>query len=102
VPPGSLAGNENLTSIELLVAARIPPLKVIQIATQNGAEALGIPNDRGTIAVGKRADLIVIDGNPSIDIKDIRKIDVVFKNGIGYDPVALRQSAIATIGGPRP
>jgi imidazolonepropionase-like amidohydrolase len=102
VPPGSLAGNENLTSIELLVAAGIPPLKVIQIATQNGAEALGIANDRGTIAVGKRADLIVIDGNPSIDIKDIRKIDVVFKNGIGYDPVALRQSAIATIGGPRP
>jgi len=102
VPPGSLAGNENLTSIELLAEEGIPPLDVIRIATLNGAEALGISDDRGTVAVGKRADLIVIDGNPSVDIKDIRHIDLVFKNGIGYDPAALRQSAVGTIGGPRP
>lgn len=102
VPPGSLAGNENLTSMELLVEAGIPPLNVIQIATQNGAEALGIANDRGTIALGKRADLIVISGNPAIDIQDIRNIEIVFKNGIGYDPVALRQSVVGAIGGPRP
>lgn len=102
VPPGSLAGNEDLTSIELLVEAGVPPLAVIQIATQNGAEAMDIADDRGTITVGKRADLIVIDGNPSIDIKDIRNVDIVFKNGIGYDPVALRQSVIGSIGGPRP
>lgn len=101
-PPDSLAGEQNLTSIELLVEAGIPALKVIQIATQNGAEALNVANDRGTVTVGKRADLIVIDGNPSEQIKDIRKIVIVFKNGIGYDPVALRQSAIGTIGGPRP
>jgi imidazolonepropionase-like amidohydrolase len=102
VPPGSMAGNENLTSIELLAEAGIPPLDVIQIATRNGAEALGISNDRGTIAVGKRADLIVINGNPAIDIRDIRNIEIVFKNGLGYDPVALRESVIGAIGGPRP
>jgi imidazolonepropionase-like amidohydrolase len=102
VPPGSLAGNENLTSIELLVGEGIPPLSAIQIATQNGAEALNIADDRGTVAVGKRADLLVIDGNPATNIEDIRKIEIVFKNGIGYDPVALRQSAIGSIGGPRP
>jgi len=102
VPPDSIAGNENLTAIELLVEAGIPPLNVIQIATHNGAEALGIANDRGTIAAGKRADLIVINGNPAVDIKDIRNIEIVFKNGIGYDPVALRQSVVGAIGGPRP
>jgi len=102
VPPGSLAGNENLTSIELLAEEGIPPLDVIRIATLNGAETLGISDDRGTVAVGKRADLIVIDGNPSLNIKDIRHIDLVFKNGIGYDPAALRQSAMGTVGGPRP
>ena len=102
VPPGSLAGNENLTSIEMLVEAGIPPVNVIQIATENGARAMGIVNDRGTIAVGKRADLIVINGNPAIDIRNIRNIETVFKNGIGYDPVALRQSAMGAIGGPRP
>jgi len=102
VPPGSLAGYEDLTSIELLVEAGIPPLKVIQIATQNGAEALNMANDRGTVAVGKRADLIVINGDPSVDIKDIRKIEIVFKKGIGYDPISLRQSSVGSIGGPRP
>lgn len=102
VPPGSLAGNENLTSIELLAEEGIPPLDVIRIATRNGAEALSIADDRGTIAVGKRADLIVIDGNPAMNIRDIRHIELVFKNGIGYDPAALRQSALGTIGGPKP
>lgn len=100
VPPGSLAGNEDLTAIELLVEAGIPPLNVIQIATQNGAEALNVADDRGSIVVGKRADLIVIDGNPSTNIRDIHNINIVFKNGVGYDSAALRRSAIGTIGGP--
>jgi len=100
VPPGSIAGNEDLTSMELLVKAGIPPLNVIQIATENGAKAMGLADDRGTIAVGKRADLLIIDGNPATDIGDIRKIQTVFKNGVGYDPVALRKSVMGLIGGP--
>lgn len=97
---GVLPGYSNLRAIELFVEAGIPPLEAIKIATQNGATAMGIADDRGTIEVGKRADLIVFDGDPSVEIKDIYKIEMVFKKGIGYDPVALKKSAIGTIGGP--
>lgn len=61
---------------------------------------MGIADDRGTVEVGKRADLIIIDGDPSVDIKDIYKVDRVFKKGIGYDPQALKDSVKGTIGMP--
>ena len=96
----TLPGYGSLMSIELLADAGIPPLEVIKIATQNGAQAMGVLDDRGTIALGKRADLLVIKGDPSVDIKAIHKIETVFKNGIGYNPEALRKSAIGTVGGP--
>lgn len=98
--PGTLPGYGSLRSIELLAEAGIPPLEVIKIATQNGAEAMGVLDDRGTITVGKRADLIIINGDPSIDIKNIYKIEAVFKKGVGYDPVALRKSVVGKVGGP--
>lgn len=96
----TLPGHDSLMSIELLVDAGIPPLAVIKIATQNGAQAMGIAKDRGTIEVGKRADLLVIKGDPSVDIKAIHNIETVFKNGIGYNPAALKNSAVGTVGGP--
>ena len=97
---GNLAGFANLKSIELLVDAGIPSLEAIKIATHNGAMALGILNDRGTIEIGKRADLIIVNGDPSEDIRDIYKIETVFKAGIGYDSDAIKQRLIGTIGGP--
>ena len=97
---GTLAGYGSLSTIELLVKAGISPLGAIKIATQNGAEAMGVADDRGTIAPGKRADLIVINGNPATNIKDIHNIEIVFKDGIGYDPVALKNSVVGSIGGP--
>ncbi len=97
---GVMAGYSNLKSLEILTEYGIPPLEVIKIATHNGAESLGVLEDRGTIEVGRRADLLVIKGDPSKDIKDIYNIETVFKKGIGYDPEALKKSAIGTIGGP--
>ncbi|MDG1820225.1 MAG: amidohydrolase family protein [Porticoccaceae bacterium] len=97
---GVLAGYDNLRALELLVEAGIPPMEVIKIATHNGAVSIDLLDDRGTIAVGKRADLLIIGGNPDVDIKDIQQLETVFKNGIGYDVEALRKSAIGTIGGP--
>lgn len=97
---GTLPGYGSLSAIELLVKAGIPPIRAIKIASYNGAEAMGVLHDRGSIAVGKRADLIIINGNPSVDINTIHNIDMVFKNGIGYDPVKLKESADASIGGP--
>ena len=98
--PGVIAGYGNLRAIELLAKAGIPPLEVIKIATQNGAEVMGIAADRGIIEIGKRADLIVVNGDPSSDISAIHNIETVFKNGIGYNPEALKESVKGTVGGP--
>ncbi|MDG1818254.1 MAG: amidohydrolase family protein [Porticoccaceae bacterium] len=95
---GTVAGWSNLRAIEMLAEGGIPLLEVIKIATHNGAEALDLLNDRGTIEVGKRADLLVIDGDPSKSIYDIQKIETVFKNGVGYDPTALKKSILGTVG----
>ena len=97
---GTLPGYGSLSAIELLVKAGIPPIHAIKIASYNGAEAMGALHDKGSIAIGKRADLIIINGNPSVDINTIHNIDMVFKNGIGYDPVKLKERAGASIGGP--
>ena len=49
------------------------------------ARAISARDDIGTIAAGKRADLVVVDGNPARDIHDIEKVETVFKDGVGYD-----------------
>ena len=97
---GTLPGYSNLKSIEWLVEAGIPPLAVIKIATLNGAKAMDIADDRGSLEVGKRADMIVIDGDPSVDISAIHQIEQVFKKGLAYDPQALKASVKGKIGGP--
>ena len=97
---GVLAGYGNLRSLELLADAGIPALDVIKMATLNGAKVIGIEQDRGTIEVGKRADLIVIAGNPLENIADVHKIETVYKKGIGYDPQALKDSVKGAVGGP--
>lgn len=61
--------------------AGIPTHAVIKAATINGAKWLGKENDFGTIEVGKRADLVLIDGNPLNDMKDIEKVALVIKQG---------------------
>jgi imidazolonepropionase-like amidohydrolase len=96
---GTLAGYGTWKAIELLVQADgFSPLEAIKIATLNGATALGIDQTTGTIDVGKNADLLVIDGNPSKNISDIRKVLFVFKNGVGYDSKKLFQSVKGKVG----
>ena len=67
--------------LEILVEASIPPLEVIKIATRNGAQALGIEEDVGTIEPGKQADMIVLSENPLDDISNTKKIEAVINNG---------------------
>ena len=74
---------------ELLVAAGIPPLDVIRMATRNGADALGILNEAGTIEVGKSADLVVLTADPLVAITNTRKIERVFLRGRSFEPVQL-------------
>ena len=78
--------------IELLVAAGFTPLEAIRIGTLNGATYLGLADRIGSIAPGKNADLVVVRGDPSRDIRDIEQVEIVFKDGVGYDSAALLRS----------
>jgi imidazolonepropionase-like amidohydrolase len=77
---------------ELLVEAGFSPLEAIKIATLNGAVYLGKEKEIGSIAAGKNADLVVIKGDPSKQISDIENVEIVFKDGIGYDSRKLLDS----------
>jgi len=60
--------------------------------------AMGFQDKIGTIEIGKTADLLVIDGDPSKDISDLRKVQYVFKNGVGYDSKKLFESVKGNVG----
>ena len=89
---GILAGFGDQREVELLVEAGFTPLEAIHIATANGAQFLGEADRIGTIAPGKAADLVVIKGDPSQKIEDIENAEIVFNDGIGYDPAKLIDS----------
>jgi len=95
---GVIPGYSDQRQIELLVGSGFTPLEAIRICTLNGATYLGRTKDIGSIAVGKQADLVVIDGNPVANIADIRKVQMVFKQGVGYDPAKLIASVKGKVG----
>ncbi len=87
-----LAGTDGLPGftlqreLELYVKAGMTPAQALQIATWNGAKYSRTMDDRGSVTVGKRADLILVDGDPTQNISDIRKVALVIKNGTAYSP----------------
>ena len=95
---GALAGFGDQRQTELLVEAGFTPLEAIHIATQNGAEFLGEGERIGTLRPGKRADIVVIKGDPSQKIEDIENVELVFKDGIGYDSQKLIHSVEGAVG----
>jgi enamidase len=95
---GVIPGYSNQRTVELLVESGFTPLEAIKIATLNGAEYLGRHKTVGSIAVGKQADLIVIAGDPSSTIADVRKVELVFKQGIGFDSARLIASVSGRVG----
>src|SRR5437899_2630332 len=95
---GVLAGFGDQREVELLVEAGFTPLGAIHIATANGAQYLGESDRIGTIASGKQADLVVIRGDPSGKIEDIENVEIVFKDGIGYDSAKLIESVRGVVG----
>jgi imidazolonepropionase-like amidohydrolase len=78
--------------IELLVEAGFTPVEAIRIATFNGAVYMGKEKQIGSIAAGKNADMVVIKGDPSKKISDIENVEIVFKDGVGYDSQKLLHS----------
>jgi imidazolonepropionase-like amidohydrolase len=82
----------------LLVEAGFTPLEAIRIATLNGATYLNRQATIGSIATGKNADLVVVKGNPAVAISDVEKVEIVFKDGIGYDSTKLFESVKGRFG----
>ena len=90
---GTLPGFGDQREVELLVDSDgFTPVEAIKICTLNGATYLDQQAKIGSIAPGKNADLVVINGNPAADINDIEKVEIVFKDGIGYDSAKLFES----------
>ena len=82
-------GWSTLRELQLLVHAGLSPLEAITAATGNSARALNVESERGTIAAGKLADLVLVDGAPHRDIADILKIERVFLGGRELDRARL-------------
>jgi imidazolonepropionase-like amidohydrolase len=87
-----LPGFGDQRAIELLVEAGFSPVEAIKIATLNGAVYMGRDKQIGSIAAGKNADLVVIKGDPSKQISDVENVEIVFKDGVGYDSRKLLDS----------
>jgi enamidase len=95
---GVVPGFSDQRQIELLVEAGFTPVEAISIATLNGARYLGQDNRIGSIATGKQADLVVLLGDPASTIGDVRRVETVFKQGVGYDPQKLVESVRGQVG----
>jgi imidazolonepropionase-like amidohydrolase len=83
---------------ELLVEAGFSFPQAIKICSLNAAEYLGRDKETGTIETGKRADLVLINGDPTKDVKAMRNTEIVFKNGVGFDSKKLFDSVKEKVG----
>jgi imidazolonepropionase-like amidohydrolase len=81
-----IAGFTLQREMELYVQAGITPSQVLQIATLTAAKFARVLDDRGSITPGKRADVILVDGDPTEDIAAIRRVALVIKGDVAYYP----------------
>jgi imidazolonepropionase-like amidohydrolase len=96
----TLPGFGDQRELELLVEAGLEPVEAIKVATLNGARALGREREIGTVAPGKHADLVLVKGDPARNIADIEQVELVFKDGVGYDSRKLIESVTRSGGHP--
>jgi len=82
----ALAGFTLQRELELYVQAGLTPLQTLQVATYNGAKYARVLDDRGVVMQGKRADLVLFDGDPTKNISDVRKVALVIKGDKAYAP----------------
>ena len=95
---GTVPGPGNHAALRLLVEAGFTPLEVLRFATLNGARYQGIDDRVGSLAEGKQADLILVDGKPDEDLRHLSRIDLVFRNGIAYDSKKIVESLKGKVG----
>jgi imidazolonepropionase-like amidohydrolase len=89
--PGTdaLSGYTLLHELELYARAGIPPAQVLRMATLTSAQVVGVDRERGTLAPGKLADMILIDGDPTVHIEDLHKATLVIKGGHLFQPAQI-------------
>ena len=95
---GVIPGYSGKRQVELMVEAGFPFPQALKIATFNGAHYLGRDAEIGSIAPGKRADLVLLDGDPMKDPAAIERMELVFKAGLGYRPQAVFDALQGAIG----
>ena len=95
---GVIAGFSNQRVIELLVEAGFSIEEAIEISTLNAAKYLNREKIIGSIELGKRADMVLIEGDLSKHTEAIRNMSIVFKNGIGYNTEKIRATTKAVVG----
>ena len=95
---GDIAGFGDHRELELLVEAGFTPLEAIKIYTLNGAQFLGEAEHIGSLVAGKQADIMIVKGDPSTKIEDIENVEVVFKDGVGWDTKKIVDSVKGQVG----
>jgi imidazolonepropionase-like amidohydrolase len=88
----SYAGYGLHHELELYVRAGIAPAEVLRLATLTSAHVIGVDGERGVIAAGKLADLILVEGDPSVRIADIDRVALVMKGGRIYEPARIEHA----------
>ena len=95
---GTLHGPSVFREVEIMTQAGLTPLQVLRSATSNGAKAMGLEREIGTLAPGKLADLVILDADPLADVMNLSKIHRVIKDGKVYVPDELMRSIAAKSG----
>jgi len=93
-----IPGFSNQRTIEILVEAGFTLPEAIQVVTLNGARYLGRDQSTGSLVVGKQADIVVFNGDPTSTISDVRKVETVFKQGVGFDSARLIANVAGRVG----
>jgi imidazolonepropionase-like amidohydrolase len=91
-------GYANQRALQLLMEMGLSAEKAVEVATRNGALYLGRGDEIGTVEVGKRADLVLVQGDPTRDPEAFRHMTLVFKDGVGYDSPKLFESVKGWVG----
>lgn len=95
---GFLPGFGNVRNYEVLLEAGFTPAQAVQILTYNGARILGLDATIGAVTAGRQADLVVVRGDPVTTPRDMYNVVTVFRGGVGYDAVKLRDAARGLVG----